>query len=227
MSPDHDPTARFARQQALPGYGEAGLPRLARARVHVVGAGPLAGPALLSLARAGVGTLYVDDGADVDPWDAGGWLYAPGDQGRSRMLAAIEVVRASCAAVVVRPFATDTRPTATAVCSGNEAVARTAAERARLAGLPHVVAVGDAAGGEVVTIPVGAPCFACAARPGARAQPTGGAASALASLAALELLQLLIGLGTGQPNGRRVLLQGGRPRAEATARRPGCQCQAG
>ena len=55
------------------------------------------------------------------------------DEGRARRLAALERVGAWWGGGVVRPFATDTRPTATAVCAGNEAGARTAAERARLA----------------------------------------------------------------------------------------------
>ncbi|MBK9519403.1 MAG: hypothetical protein IPO09_19100 [Anaeromyxobacter sp.] len=130
MSSAHDPAARFARQQALPGYGEAGLPRLARARVHVVGR-PAGQARLLSLARAGIGTLCVDDGGDADPWDAGGWLYAPVDQGRSRVLSP---PWSWCAPPARRwwsgrsPPTPGRRPPRSA--PGNEAVARTAAKRA-------------------------------------------------------------------------------------------------
>lgn len=217
--------ARFAGQALLPGFAEAGLPRLRDARVHVVGAGPVAAPALLYLARAGVGTLYLDDGADVEPGDSGAWLYAPAQVGQSRLLAALEVLRAASCTVEVRPAASDTSATATLICARSEGVARTSAERARLAGLPHVVALGDAGGGEVISIPIGAPCFACASRPGARVQPRGGAAAAIGTLAALELLLLVAGAAPGQERGRRIALVEGRPGAEATARRPGCGCR--
>lgn len=223
MSP-LDPEARFARQRLLPGFGEDVEPRLKGARVHVVGAGPVGAPALLYLARAGVGTLYVDDGADVAVRDVGAWLYGPGQVGRPRMLAALEALRAAAPAVEVRPAASDISATAVLICAESEGVARTASERARLTGLPQVVAFGDAAGGEVVSIPLRAPCFACATRPAARAQPRGGSATATGALAALELLLLLADAGQGRA-GRRIALVEGRPRVEATVRRPGCGCR--
>jgi hypothetical protein len=216
---------RFDRQRLLPGFADAGLPRLRDARVHVVGAGPTAAAALLYLARSGVGTLYVDDGADVAPGDAGAWLYPPGLVGQPRMLAALEALRAASSTVEVRPAASDTSATAVLVCARGEGVARSAAARARLAGLPHVVALGDGDGGEVLAIPLGAPCFDCCSRPGARVEPRGGAAAALGTLAALELLLLLAGLAPAQERGRRVVLAGGQPKVEATVRRPGCGCR--
>src|SRR5512147_2509994 len=57
--------ARYACQLALPGFGAEGQVALRTARVHVVGAGVVAVPALLYLAQAGVGTLYLDDAHDV------------------------------------------------------------------------------------------------------------------------------------------------------------------
>jgi hypothetical protein len=56
-------------------------------------------------------------------------------------------------------------------------------------------------------------------------EPRGGAAAALGSLAALELLLLLAGLAPAQERGRRIVLAGGQPRVEATVRRPGCGCR--
>jgi len=216
---------RFLRQQLLPGFDATTLARLQDARVHVVGAGPVAAPALAYLARAGVGTLHLDDGADVDGGDVGAWLHGPDQRGRSRALSALEALRRLNVAPDLRPHATDALPTAALICAGSEAVAAMAAERARRAGLPHVVALGDGDGGEVLTVPLGAPCLGCATRPGARIAPRGAAASALGALAALELLLLLTRLAPGQRTGRRVVLSEGRPRVEATVRRPGCDCR--
>lgn len=218
---------RFERQQRLPGLDEAWPQRLAHARVQVVGAGPVAAPALLQLARSGVGLLYVDDGADVDPWDLGAWLYPPERLGRSRALVALEALAAASPTVEARPFASDTSASALLICSQSEGQAQQLAARALAEGLPHVIARGDGENGEVIVIPPGAPCYACFSRPGAGVLPRGGTATALGSLAALELLLLLAGLTPDRGRGRRILLSQGRPRVEATVRRVGCACAQG
>ncbi len=82
-------TARYARQLILPGFGPLAQEFLRAARVQVVGAGDVAGPALLYLAAAGVGTIYVDDGADVAPEDAAAWLYGADQVGQPRLFAAV------------------------------------------------------------------------------------------------------------------------------------------
>ena len=224
--------ARFARQRLLPGLGPEGQELIREARVHVVGAGAAAGPALLYLSQAGVGTIYVDDGAEVDgasDGDAGSWLYSSGQLGQPRVFAAVEALRAASSFVHVRAIATDAEPTATLVCAQREPVARIAADRARRAGLPHVVALGNGDGGTVVTIPSGAPCLRCAFQPGARLPPRPGAAAALGSLAAVELLLLVARLfpgdGTGSGTGRRIDLVEGWPSVRPTLRTPGCDCQ--
>jgi adenylyltransferase/sulfurtransferase len=225
MSPSDAEAARYQRQLLVPGFSTAALEQLRGARVHVVGAGAAAGPALLYLAQAGVGTLYLDDDADVGAGDDPAWLYRPDQVGQPRILAALEAVRAASALTTVRIHATGSEVTATLVCAQSEGVARTAAERARLAGKPHVVglATGDG-GGEVVVVPYGAPCFSCATRPGARVPARGATAAAIGSLAALELVLLLGRIVPGRPAGRRIELADGRPSAQATTRRPGCDC---
>ncbi|SDN39384.1 adenylyltransferase and sulfurtransferase [Cryobacterium flavum] len=60
-------SARTARQRRLPQLNELGQRRLANARVLVLGAGGLGSPALLYLAAAGVGTIGIVDGDDVEP----------------------------------------------------------------------------------------------------------------------------------------------------------------
>jgi len=228
MSSADGEDVRFARQRLLPGFGPEGQELLREARVHVVGAGAAAGPALLQLSQAGVGTIYVDDGADVDgasDGDAGSWLYSPGQVGQPRIFAAVLALRAESRFVQVRPFATDAEPTATLVCAQREPVARIAADRARRAGVPHVVALGTGDGGTVVTIPSGAPCFRCAFQPGARLPPRPGAAAALGSLAAVELLLVVARLLPGNGTGRRIDLAEGWPSVRPTARTPGCDCK--
>jgi adenylyltransferase/sulfurtransferase len=217
---------RYARQLLLPGFGPVSQDFLRAARVHVVGAGAVAGPALVYLAEAGVGTLSVDDGADVSPTDAAHWLYPPDRGGQPRTLVAMESLRDVNGFVRARMHATGFDATAALVCPDSPAVAREAAERARQAGLPHVVAQGDGDGGWVVTVPIGAPCYSCAQRGVAVLAPTPGAAASLGALAALELL-LVLAQAAQDPRGRRVELVRGQPLARATVRQAGCVCGPG
>ncbi len=61
-----DELQRYARHFALPEIGEEGQLRLQNGRVLVVGAGGLGSPVLLYLAAAGVGTIGIIDGDNVD-----------------------------------------------------------------------------------------------------------------------------------------------------------------
>jgi adenylyltransferase/sulfurtransferase len=218
--------ARYARQLILPGFAAATQELLRGARVHVVGAGEVAGPALVYLAAAGVGALLVDDPLDVGPDDGAAWLYAADQVGQARTFAAAAALGALNAGARIRPHATGAEPTAALICAASMGTCREAAERARRAGLPHVVALADGGGGEVVAIPVGAPCYGCASRPGRAGPASPGTPAALGALGALELLALLAGATAG-PGGRRIELAGGMPQAQPTSRAPSCACGKG
>jgi adenylyltransferase/sulfurtransferase len=217
--------ARFSRQLLLPGMSGLAQERLRAARVRVVGGGPIAGPALLYLAAAGVGTLYLDDAADVAPEDAAGWLYPPGRAGEARVTAALEALKAASAFARARIHATGADPTAALVCATGR-LAREAAESARQAGILHAVVEGDEDGGAVVVVPPGAPCYSCAHRVGTGVAPPAPTAAALGALAAAELVLAISGA-LSPPQGRRVDLTRGEPRSQPTSRLPGCACAAG
>jgi adenylyltransferase/sulfurtransferase len=218
-----DDRARGARPQHLPEPGgPQAAERLGRARVHVVGAGPTAGPALLVLAKAGVRTLFLDDARDVQPSDAGAWLYEPADAGAQRPLAALAPLREARPGLAVRLWSSEADPTAALVCVEHELAARAASERARRAGLPHVVGLATREGGAVLAVPPGAPCFRCASPSAARGPPLPASAAAIGTLAALELVLLLGRAGRGP--GRRIDLGDGWPTASETTRRAGCDC---
>ncbi len=216
---------RYARQLLLPALGEAGQERLKSARVRVVGAGPVAGPAILYLAEAGVGTLWIDDPDPVGPEDAAAWIYPPAALGRPRGQAAAEAARAASALVAADIPRPGSRPTAVLVCARQQEVARAVADEALLLRLPHVVAEAEGDGGSVTVIPLGAPCYACAFRAGHGAPPSPAGTAAVGALAALEMV-LLLGGASQEPRGRRTDLVRGQPVTRATARVPGCACGA-
>jgi adenylyltransferase/sulfurtransferase len=216
--------ARYARQLLVPGFGEAAQLRLGAARVRVVGAGAVVAPALVYLVQAGVGKLWIDDPEMVGPQDLDGWLYVPQDVGRPRTDAASDGLRRLSRLVTVEPYPTGGVPTATLVAAASPAQALHAAEAARRAGAPHVVVEADADGGAVVSVPPGAPCYACARSTGSGRPPLAGAA-ALVALAATELVLMIASPGT--VSGRRFDLVRGVASQRATARLAGCACAAG
>ena len=61
MTPTRPDASRYARQLALPGFGNAAQEKLAKSRVLVVGLGGLGSPAANYLAAAGLGHLTVND----------------------------------------------------------------------------------------------------------------------------------------------------------------------
>lgn len=222
MALSDDRIARFSRQLLVPGFGEDAQERLLAARVRVVGASAVAAPALVALVQAGVGRLWLEEPEAVSPSDVPGWLYAQAAVGTPRVEAAAAALQARSRHVVVGPYPTGGVPTATLVFAPSSAQALAASEQARRAGNPHVVVEADGEGGAVVSVPPGAPCYACARSSAGTGRPPQPGIAALSALAAQELL-LLIAL-PGTVTGRRIDLVRGVTTSRATARLPGCAC---
>lgn len=217
--------ARFSRQLLVPGFGEVAQQRLLAARVRVVGASGVAAPALLALVQAGVGRLWLEEPEDVSPADVPGWLFPQSAVGTPRVDAAAAALEPRARHAVVGPYPVGGVPTATLVFAPSTAQALAAAEQARRAGVPHVVVEADGEGGAVVTIPPGAPCFACARSTAGSGRPPQPGIAALSALAAQELVLLVATPGAVQ--GRRIDLVRGVTTTRPTSRLPGCACGEG
>jgi adenylyltransferase/sulfurtransferase len=213
---------RYARQLLVPGFGEAAQEQLARARVRVVGADGVASAALVTLVQSGVGKLWIEDLEDVAPADLAGWLFPPSAVGTPRAQAAQAVLAPMSRFVTVEPYPTGGVPTATLVLAPSAAQSLASAEAARRAGVPHVVAEADGDGGAVISVPPGAPCYACARSTAGAGRPPQPGIAALAALAAQELLLMIAFPGTVP--GRRLDLVRGVTTIRATTRLPGCVC---
>jgi adenylyltransferase/sulfurtransferase len=214
--------ARYARQLLVPGIGEAAQQRLAEACVRAVGAGGVASAALVYLVQAGVGRLWIDDAEPVTPQDAGGWFHPPASVGRPRADVAREALASLSGFARVDRYPVGGVPTAALVAAASLPQALHAAEAARRAGIPHVVLEADGDGGAVVSVPPGAPCYACARSTGAAGRPAQPGTAALAALAALELVQMIAT--PAAIAGRRLDLVRGIANLRPTARLPGCAC---
>ncbi|HYH55265.1 MAG TPA: HesA/MoeB/ThiF family protein [Anseongella sp.] len=82
---------RYSRQMLLPELGQAGQEKLKKARVLVVGAGGLGCPALQYLAAAGLGTIGIIDGDEVEESNLHRQLlFSDQDTGRNKAEAAAE-----------------------------------------------------------------------------------------------------------------------------------------
>ncbi|HYG66684.1 MAG TPA: ThiF family adenylyltransferase, partial [Anaeromyxobacteraceae bacterium] len=215
-----DVIARYSRQLLVPGFGEAAQERLAAARVRVVGAGAVAGPALVALVQAGVGLVWIDEFEPVGPADLGGWIYPPDAVGTPRVQAARAALEPFSRFVRVEAYPVGGVPTATLVAANSLPQALASAEAARRAKIPHVVLDPDGEGGNVVTIPPGAPCYACARSTSGAGRPPLPGAAALGALAAAELIELVAS--PGRVPGRRIELVRGVASSRPTARLAGC-----
>lgn len=100
LTPDR--AARFARHLTLPGVGELGQRRLARARVLMIGAGGLGAPTIQYLAAGGVGALTVIDDDVVERTNLQRQvLHTEGDVGRPKAESARDAVGARDTQVTV------------------------------------------------------------------------------------------------------------------------------
>lgn len=218
-----DRLARYSRQLLLPGFTEEAQARLLEARVRVVGVAGVAGPALVCLVQAGVGRLWLDDPEAVAPADVG-WLFGAAAVGAPRVAAARAALSPLSAFGAVDPYPLGGVPTGALICAPSVAQALSAAEQARRAAIPHVVVEADADGGSVVSVPPGAPCYACGRSTTSVGRPALPGAAALSALAAAELVLALAM--PGSVPGRRLELVRGSLTTRATTRLAGCACAA-
>ncbi|HSP76493.1 MAG TPA: ThiF family adenylyltransferase [Cryobacterium sp.] len=117
-------SVRTARQRRLPQLDELGQRRLANARVLVLGAGGLGSPALVYLAAAGVGTIGIVDGDDVEPSNLQRQIvHGQADIGRPKVVSAAEsITRIAPEAVVVQHADRLDAGNATAIIGGYDVV---------------------------------------------------------------------------------------------------------
>jgi len=95
-------SVRTARQRRLPQLDELGQRRLANAKVLVLGAGGLGSPALIYLAAAGIGTIGIVDGDDVEPSNLQRQIvHGQADVGRPKVVSAAESIAAIAPDTVV------------------------------------------------------------------------------------------------------------------------------
>ncbi len=97
-------SSRYHRQLILPGIGQEGQERIARARVLVVGAGALGAAVMLYLVPAGIGSIGIIDHGEVDESNLPRQvLYATSDLDRPKVVAAKDRLQAMNPDVTVEP----------------------------------------------------------------------------------------------------------------------------
>lgn len=207
---------RYSRQLVLPEVGSAGQQKLKAAKVAVVGAGGLGTPVLGYLAAAGVGELGVFDYGGVEVSNLQRQLlYNSSDVGRRktelarrRLLELNPNIKVKAAEGELKPanMASALRPYQYVADCTDNFTARAAINRACLE-LDRVCvygAVSQFEGQLAVFEPRRGPCLECAC-PGlalaesqtcAEAGIMGPVAGAVASMQALEILKLILGMDT-------------------------------
>lgn len=234
MSPvalfSQDEVERYARHLVLSEVGGPGQQKLARARVLIVGAGGVGGPAALYLAAAGVGTIGLVDADTVSLSNLQRQIqFSTDDIGRGKVEASAERLTAINPHVAVQTHAVMlTQATAAGLIADYDIVldgtddfsTRFAVNAACVAaGVPLVSGALGRWDGQVAVFE-GQPCYQCLvseAPPDAetcsRVGVVGALAGVIGSMAALEVVKLTTG--AGEPLIGRLLLYDG---LHATAR---------
>jgi len=225
-----DEVERYARHLILSEVGGPGQQKLARARVLIVGAGGVGGPAALYLAAAGVGTLGLVDADVVSLSNLQRQIqFATADIGRPKVEAAAERLAGINPHVVVQTHAEMlTAETAPRLIAGYDLVldgtddfpARFAVNAACVAaGIPLVSGALGRWDGQVAVFE-GRPCYQCLvpetppdAETCARVGVVGALAGVIGAMAALEAIKRITG--AGEPLTGRLMLYDG---LNATAR---------
>ncbi|EIC21701.1 HesA/MoeB/ThiF family protein [Thiorhodovibrio frisius] len=227
---DDDLLLRYQRQILLPDFGIEGQERLGRARVLVLGLGGLGSPVALYLAAAGLGTLLLADGDQVDQSNLQRQiLHDQAQIGQSKVDSATARLRAlntDVHLVPIREHLDDTRLHELAaevdlIVDGSDNFAtRFAANRASVAaGVPLVSGAAIRAEGQISAFSgrAGGPCYQCLYPDIATNVDDGCAANGvlaplvgiIGSLQACEAIKILSGIGT--PLFGRLLLLDARP----------------
>lgn len=236
---------RYARQIVLKEIGGAGQLRLKGATVAVIGAGGIGSPAIQYLAAAGVGRLRILDDDRVDRSNLQRQtLFGTGDQGRTKVEAAAEIVRrlnpqVAVEAVPVRIDAANAGELLTGVdviidgCD-NFATRLTVADTALRHRVPLVSAAVGQFEGQLAVYrgwEADRPCYRCfvgdapdrAEASCAEAGVLGPVTGVLGSLAALEAIRAIVPFGE-DPAGKVLIadLLGWRFRTLTLPKDPGC-----
>ena len=225
-----DEVERYARHLVLSEIGGPGQQKLARARILIVGAGGVGGPAALYLAAAGAGAIGLVDADTVSLSNLQRQIqFATADIGRSKVEASADRLTAINPHVVVTAHAEMlSARTAAALVAGYDIVldgtddfaTRFAVNAACVAaGVPLVSGALGRWDGQVAVFE-GRPCYQCLvpdAPPDAetcsRVGVIGALAGVIGSMAALEVVKRITG--AGEPLTGRLLLYDG---LHATAR---------
>jgi adenylyltransferase/sulfurtransferase len=212
---------RYARQMGVPGIGEAGQARLAKARVVVLGAGGLGFPVLTYLGAAGVGTIVIVDRDTVELSNLNRQcLFAESDLCRPKAEAAARRLATLNSSVRWEPVdATLDEALATRLlagadlaidCADNWEARAALASAAWRAGVPLVHGAVAGWQGTVATFAGGgSPCFRCVCpeplREDAPPSVLGAVAGVVGSLMAAEAIRILCGTARRHP-GQILLL---------------------
>ena len=235
-----DEVERYARQLVLAELGGPGQQRLKAARVGIIGLGGVGGPAALSLAAAGIGTLVLIDDDRVALSNLQRQvLFTTADIDRPKVQAGAERLSALNPHIAVETHAERlTGANAAALTGGCQVVidgtddftTRFAVNAACVAcDVPLVSAALGRWSGQIAVFS-GRPCYRCLvpeappeAETCARVGVVGALASVVGSMAALEAIKIVTG--AGRPlAGRLMLLDGlgGETRVSRVLADPDC-----